>query len=80
MMGLGIVYPLGAVLQGLAANHVGVRTVTVVGAGALLVVLGGIAAFARGSLRPSATLLPTRCPRWPSAPSTADDPMSRVTR
>jgi MFS family permease len=50
MMGLGLVYPLGAVLQGLAANHVGVRTVTVLGAGALLVVLGGIAAFAPGVL------------------------------
>ncbi len=50
MMGLGIVYPLGAVLQGLVANHVGVRAVTVVGAGALLVVLGGIAALAPGVL------------------------------
>ncbi len=32
MMGLGIVYPIGAVLQGWIANHIGVRTVTVAGA------------------------------------------------
>jgi MFS family permease len=36
MMGLGIVYPVGAVLQGWFADHVGVRTVTVLGAVALL--------------------------------------------
>ena len=29
MMGLGIVYPIGAVVQGTVANHTGVRTVTV---------------------------------------------------
>jgi MFS family permease len=50
MMGLGIVYPLGAVLQGVVADHVGVRTVTVIGALALLVVLGGIAVLAPGLL------------------------------
>jgi MFS family permease len=45
MMGLGIVYPIGAVLQGGIADHAGVRTVTVVGAVSLLVVLAAIALF-----------------------------------
>jgi MFS family permease len=45
MMGLGIVYPLGAVLQGGVANHVGVRTVTVAGAVVMAVVMGAIALF-----------------------------------
>ncbi len=40
MMGLGIVYPIGAVAQGAIADHVGVRTVTVVGAVVLAGVLG----------------------------------------
>jgi MFS family permease len=40
MMGLGIIYPIGAVLQGTIANHVGVRAVTVGGAVVLLAVLG----------------------------------------
>jgi MFS family permease len=48
MMGLGIVYPIGAVLQGVIADRAGVRTVTVVGALALLVALAAIAL-----LRPS---------------------------
>ena len=43
MMGLGIVYPIGAVVQGAVANHTGVRTVTVIGALALLVVMAAIA-------------------------------------
>jgi MFS family permease len=43
MMGLGIVYPIGAVLQGGIANRTGVRAVTVAGA---IVLLGGIAAIA----------------------------------
>jgi MFS family permease len=45
MMALGIIYPIGAVLQGLVADHVGVRAVTVGGAAALLVVLGLLATF-----------------------------------
>jgi hypothetical protein len=45
MMGLGIVYPIGAVLQGGIANHTGVRTVTVIGAVTLLGVMAGIAAI-----------------------------------
>jgi MFS family permease len=45
MMALGIIYPVGAVLQGLVADHVGVRAVTVGGAAALLVVLGLLATF-----------------------------------
>ncbi|HEX3841651.1 MAG TPA: MFS transporter [Acidimicrobiales bacterium] len=45
MMALGIIYPVGAVLQGLIADHVGVRAVTVGGAAALLVVLGLLATF-----------------------------------
>jgi MFS family permease len=48
MMGLGIVYPIGAVLQGSVANHVGVRTVTVIGAVLLLGVTGGIALVRAG--------------------------------
>jgi MFS family permease len=48
MMGLGIVYPIGAVLQGSVANHVGVRTVTVIGAVLLLGVIGGIALVRAG--------------------------------
>ena len=39
MMALGIVYPIGAVIQGQIANHIGVRAVTVGGAAVLLVVL-----------------------------------------
>ncbi len=45
MMGLGLVYPLGAVLQGSIANHTGVRSVTVVGALVMLVVMGALALF-----------------------------------
>jgi hypothetical protein len=44
-MSLGIVYPIGAVLQGAIANHVGVRSVTIGGAVVLLVGMVGIAAF-----------------------------------
>jgi MFS family permease len=43
MMGLGIVYPVGAVVQGGIANHAGIRTVTVAGAVALLAVMGAMA-------------------------------------
>ncbi len=43
MMALGIIYPIGAVLQGLIANRTGVRAVTVGGAVILLVVLGLLA-------------------------------------
>lgn len=39
MMGLGVVYPIGAVVQGAIANHVGLRAVTVGGAAVLLVLL-----------------------------------------
>ena len=42
MMGLGIVYPIGAVLQGTIANHLGVRAVTVGGA---VVLLAGLTAI-----------------------------------
>ena len=35
MVGLGIVYPIGAVLQGWIGDHIGVRAVTVIGAVAL---------------------------------------------
>ncbi len=45
MMGLGIVYPIGAVLQGGIANHTGVRTVTVGGAVLLLAAMAAIAVF-----------------------------------
>ena len=41
MVGLGIVYPIGAVLQGWIGDHIGVRAVTVLGAVILFVVAGG---------------------------------------
>jgi MFS family permease len=44
MMALGIVYPIGAVVQGWVANSVGVRAVTVAGAGLLLAFVGTVAA------------------------------------
>jgi MFS family permease len=45
MMALGIIYPIGAVLQGLVADRIGIRPVTVGGALILLVVLGLLAAL-----------------------------------
>ncbi len=48
MMGLGIVYPIGAVVQGAVADHTGVRVVTVAGA---VVLWAGLAALA--GFRPS---------------------------
>ncbi len=68
MMGLGIVYPIGAVVQGVIANHTGVRTVTVAGAAALLAAMVAVAALRPTvftslgdpvALRPSRELLPT---------------------
>jgi MFS family permease len=61
MMGLGIVYPIGAVLQGWIANHTGVRSVTIDGAIVLMFGLVGIAALrptifiAMGDPSPSTT-------------------------
>jgi MFS family permease len=43
MMGLGLVYPIGAVLQGTIANHTGVRSVTVAGAAAMMATMAVIA-------------------------------------
>lgn len=43
MMGLGIVYPIGAVLQGWIANRIGVRAVTVAGALVLMAAVAGLA-------------------------------------
>ena len=61
MMGLGIVYPIGAVLQGWMANTHGVRAVTVAGAVVLFAVLVLAAVCARRS-----------SPIWPiRRPSTA---------
>jgi MFS family permease len=45
MMGLGIVYPIGAVVQGAVADRTGVRGVTVVGAAALMSGLIVLATF-----------------------------------
>jgi MFS family permease len=45
MMGLGIIYPIGAVLQGGLADHAGVRTVTVAGAAIMLATMAAIAVF-----------------------------------
>jgi MFS family permease len=39
MMGLGVIYPIGAIVQGTIANHLGLRAVTVGSAVLLLVVL-----------------------------------------
>ncbi len=50
MMGLGIVYPIGAVVQGWVADTVGVRAVTVAGAVVLLVCLVAMVAFRPGVL------------------------------
>ena len=49
MMGLGIVYPLGAVVQGAIADHVGVEAVTVAGAVLLFAALAALAAFGPGA-------------------------------
>jgi MFS family permease len=48
MMGLGIVYPIGAILQGAVANRTGVRAVTVAGA---VILWSGLALLA--ALRPT---------------------------
>jgi MFS family permease len=50
MMGLGIVYPIGAILQGQVADALGVRVVTVAGAVLLLVCMAAIAWFRPGIL------------------------------
>ena len=85
MMALGLVYPLGAVLQGWLANAHGVRAVTVAGALALLA-LAALAATVRPTIftnlgdpptgdddpaRPAATGTGTG---QPSAPAAAGDP------
>ncbi len=51
MMGLGLVYPLGAVVQGTIADTQGLRLVTAGGALGLLAVLAAVAAFRPGVLR-----------------------------
>jgi MFS family permease len=51
MVGLGLVYPIGAVLQGLIADHIGVRAVTILGAAVLLVTLAAIAVLHPGMFR-----------------------------
>ncbi len=48
MVGLGIVYPIGAVLQGWIGDHIGVRAVTVIGAVALLGSMTAIAVVRPG--------------------------------
>jgi MFS family permease len=45
MMGLGIIYPIGAVVQGAVADRTGIRAVTVVGAAALMAGLIVLAVF-----------------------------------
>ena len=60
MVGLGIVYPIGAVLQGWIGDHIGVRAVTVWGAVTLLGVMAAVATLrprvftALGDPKPSA--------------------------
>ena len=51
MMGLGLVYPIGAVVQGNVADRVGLRAVTVAGALVLLTVVGAVAIVRPGILR-----------------------------
>ncbi len=63
MMGLGIVYPIGAVVQGAIANHVGVKTITIAGAVLLFAALAVLAALrprAIGALGDPETLPPLR--------------------
>jgi MFS family permease len=67
MMGLGIVYPIGAVLQGLVADRLGVRSVTVIGAVILMVGLLAILV-----LRPSVLAALGDTPM----PATADTSLS----
>src|SRR5664280_71165 len=50
MMGLGIVYPIGAAIQGQVANTVGVRAVTVAGAALLMACMVAIVTFRPGIL------------------------------
>ena len=51
MLSLGTVYPVGAVLQGAIGAHVGVRQITVAGAGLLLAVLVVVALRRPAALR-----------------------------
>ena len=51
MMGLGLVYPIGAVVQGSIADRVGLRTVTVAGALVLVAVVGAVATVRPSVLR-----------------------------
>ena len=51
MMGLGLVYPIGAVVQGTIADRVGLRAVTVVGALVLLAVVAAVALVRPSILR-----------------------------
>ena len=79
MMALGLVYPLGAVIQGWVANTHGVRAVTVAGAVALLA-LAALAAVARpaiftnlGDPVPDGGPVPVRPPARPSGgPASAE--------
>jgi MFS family permease len=45
MLGLGIVYPIGAVVQGAIADQVGVKEITIAGAVLLFAALGALAAL-----------------------------------
>ncbi len=90
MMGLGVVYPIGAVLQGWIADATGVRTVTISGAALLMVALAAIALFWPGTLAalddqapgapvpgsPMAAPVPTHVPA--PAPATAPTPGSPI--
>ncbi len=77
MMGLGLVYPIGAVLQGTVADRTGVRTVTVVGAAALMATLAVIALVHPATF---AALGDAPEPVAPDAPSSVSpDPFTPVT-
>jgi MFS family permease len=73
MMGLGIIYPIGAVLQGWIADRTGVRAVTVWGAVVLLAGMASIAALRPGILNalgdPGGSVAAPDAPDTPAARS-----------
>ncbi len=77
MLGLGVVYPIGALLQGAAASRVGLREVTVATALALLAVLAVVAVAAPSTFTslggPGSAPAPDPAPAPDSATAAAPD-------
>ena len=71
MMGLGIIYPIGAVLQGWIADHVGVRAITVAGA---LVLLGSVAVVTLARPGLFGSMGDPAAPAGPDDPAQPSDP------